>query len=583
MTILSNRPIQIMKMALLGILAVVTLTQCAKKPVDAGVADRMDLPISQTAERQFTQLFFDANRAKILGNYQEAKSLFNQALTVNPKSNAAKFELAKILTEEGNFTVATDLMAKVVESDKENIWYSQFLAQLYAETGKTDKSIAVVKQILEVHPERYEFYFNLGGLLAAEGKYDEALALYDKLEAEIGVNEELSMQRQLIYMEKGDQNAALAEVDKLLATNPSEIRYYGMKAEILQEMGRTSEAKEIYENMLEIEPSNGLVLLSLYEISQKAGDEIKAQQYLLQAFESEDLNIDVKVNILLNMLSSREYHENKDLLIDLGAALEKAHGSEAKSYAIQGDILYNFEMPAAARTKFRKAVALDPNRPPIWQQILTINSQLNDYEALVKESETAMELFPQQPIFYLFQGVGLLQLNRPNEAIETLVSGKNLVIDNPGALAQFHASLGDAYHSIDDHQNSDQSYEMALKFEPSNAVVLNNYAYYLSLRNTSLEKAEAMAKKANELSPDQASFQDTYGWVLYMRGNYQNARFWLEQALENGGDKDATMLDHFGDVQLKLNNPDEAVKFWNKAIEAGGDRAIIQPKIDKAK
>jgi Tfp pilus assembly protein PilF len=124
---------------------------------------------------------------------------------------------------------------------------------------------------------------------------------------------------------------------------------------------------------------------------------------------------------------------------------------------------------------------------------------------------------------------------------------------------------------------------MALKFEPSNAVVLNNYAYYLSLRNTSLEKAEAMAKKANELSPDQASFQDTYGWVLYMRGNYQNARFWLEQALENGGDKDATMLDHFGDVQLKLNNPDEAVKFWNKAIEAGGDRAIIQPKIDKAK
>jgi tetratricopeptide (TPR) repeat protein len=572
-----------LKPAFLALIGLTLFAQCAKKPIESANIDRIDLPLNQTAERKFTALFFDANKAKILGNYQEAKALFNQALAVNPQNNAAKFELAKILTEEGNYAVATDLMAKVVEKDSKNIWYSQFLAQLYAETGKMEESISVVRKIIETHPERYEFYFTLGGLLSAQGRFDEALALYDKLESEIGVNEELSMQRQLIYMEKGDQEAALAEVDKLLATNPSEIRYYGMKAEILQEMGREGDALKIYEDMLEIEPNNGLVLLSLYEIAQKKGDTQNSEKYLLRAFESDELSIDVKVNVLLNMLSSREYKNNKDLLIALGEALEKAHGSEAKSFAIQGDILYNFEMLEAARAKFRKAVTLDPNRPPIWQQILTINSQLNDFEALIQESEMAMELFPQQPIFYLFNGVGLLQAKRPEEAIDALTTGKNLVIDNTAALAQFYASLGDAYHTIEDHQNSDQAYEMALKFEPSNALVLNNYAYYLALRNVNLDRAEAMAKKANEISPDQASFQDTYGWVLYMRGNYQNARFWIEQALNNGAENDPTVLDHFGDVMLQLKRQSEAIKYWNKAIEAGGDVTEIQQKIDKTK
>jgi len=573
------------RLAAILVLSVSLFSQCAERPVGAKQTNIQPsrTALSPGAERKFTELFFDANRAKILGNFQEAKSLFNEALAIDPGSNAVRFELAKILTDEGNLSRAIDFMKPVVAEDKENIWYAQFLAQLYAETGQTAQSIKLVKEIIENHPDQFEYYFSLGGLLAAEGKYDEALAMYDKLEAQTGPNEELSMQRQLIYMEKGDHTAALKEVDKLIENNPGEIRYYGMKAEILQQSGKKDESKSIYLDMLNIDAGNGLVLLSLYEISRREGDLVSANNYLSRAFESYDLGIDVKVNILLNFLSSGDLKQNQDIITILGEKLEKAHPDEAKAYAIQGDIYYNLGDLGKAREKFRQAVTLDGNRPPIWQQILTINSQLGDFDSLVKESEKSMELFPQQPTFYLFHGVGLLQLQKFEEAIESLNTGKNLVFDNNPLLSQFYASLGDAYFETDNHELSDSSYESALKIDPSNAVVLNNYAYHLSVRNEKLEKAETMAKKANDLRPDQPSFQDTYGWVLYMRGNFQNALFWIEQAIKNGGGNDPVVLDHYGDVLHQVNRNNEAIVQWEAAISAGGDRAVIEMKINREK
>lgn len=531
--------------------------------------------------RDFTVAFMDANKAKILGNYSEAVKQFGEALQIDPTSAAARYEIARIFAEDSNFPAALSYAQDAYELEPDNIWYAQFLGQLYSEMGKMDESIAIFRQIIKSHPNEFDHYFNLGNLLAAQGKYDEALQLYNDLEKRVGPSEELSLQRQLIYIDKGDFDAALKEIDQLIATNPEELRLYGMKAEIFQQIGREDEARQLYEKMLELEPTNGLVLLSLHDISRKNGRDAEANEYLRQAFGSTELSIDVKVNILLNYLNSPDFNKNRDFVLSLNREMESAHPDEAKSFAVQGDIYYHLGLLDSARVKFRRAVEIDPNRPPIWQQILTIDSQLNDFKALETESEKSLEYFPQQPVFYLFHGVALLQNKKADKAIESLNTGKNLVVDNNRLLAQFYASLGDSYHEQEDHTNSDQSYEMALKYDPQNTIVLNNYAYYLSLRKVNLEKAEAMAKKANDLNPDVASFQDTYGWVLYTRENYQNALFWIEESLKNGGSSDPTVLEHHGDVLLKLNRIKDAVVAWQKALEAGGETDDLSPKIER--
>jgi len=381
----------------------------------------------------------------------------------------------------------------------------------------------------------------------------------------------------MIYLEQGHPEKALAEANKLIEINPEEIRYYGMKAEILEQTGRSEEAKDLYAEMLEIDPDNGLVLLALFEIAEQEGKTSEAREFLSSAFRSEDLGIDVKVNILLNLMSNPG--ESPEYLIELTDELVAAHPQNAKSYAIQGDLYNNFNRPKEARSKFQKAVEIDPNRPPIWQEILIISSSLNDFETMRSESEKALEYFPQQPIFYLFNGIALQQLNQTKEAIDVLEAGKNLVIDNNDLLGQFYASLGDAYHSSGNNESSDAAYEKALKYNPSNVIVLNNYAYYLSLREEKLEKAESMAKKANDLSPDNVSFQDTYAWVLFKRGNFQNALFWIKEALKNGGDKDPDVLEHHGDILWQLNKKEDAKIAWQMAMDAGGETTELSKKI----
>jgi tetratricopeptide (TPR) repeat protein len=536
--------------------------------------------LSEKEEMEFTRLFFDGNKAKILGDFGEAKKYFQQALRIKPESAAVQFELAKLLAEQGRYNEALQLASSARESDRENIWYAHFVAQLYAETGDFDKSVDIYRDIIKSQPEEYENYFNLAGLLSAQGKFKEALEIFDNLEKQIGPSEDISVQRQMIYLEQGEMDKALLEVSALIDANPAEIRYYGMKAEILQGMNRTEEARELYEMMLFESPDNGLVLLALYELSEKAAQHDKAQEYLLRAFNSRDLGIDIKVNILLNFLAAGEIDKRPELVVNLGNSLENAHPDDAKSYAIQGDILYNLQRFEEAREKFRKAVALDANRPPIWQQILTISSQINDFEAMVSEGEEAMELFPMQPIFYLFHGVALLQLKQVDQAIESLEGGSSLIVDNEGLKAQFYSSLGDAYHELKKHEESDAYYQKALDIDGSNALVLNNYAYYLSLRGVNLDKAEEMAKKANNLAPDTPSFQDTYGWVLHKRGNHRNALFWIEQALNNGAENDPVVLEHYGDVLIVLDRKADAVRAWQQALDAGGNQSELLPKIN---
>jgi len=561
---------------------VLLISACAEtKETTKTAKEPESVKLSEGQRRNFSKLFIDGNRAKILGNYGDALNTFKQALSIDPSSSATMYEIARIYADDGNFPAALTYAQNAVKYDDANVWYKEFLAQLYAETGRMDESIEVYKSILEKYPNNYNYYYNLGSLYSSQGRYDEALDLYEELENRLGLNQELAMQRQVIYIEKGDYEAALEEIQKLIDANPEDVRLYGMKAEIYEQLGEEEKAVKIYESMLVIEPENGLVLLALYEISKNNGKEEKAREYLDRAFSSPGLGIDVKVNILLNYLSRGDFESRKELVKTLAEKLEEAHPTDAKAYAIHGDVLYNLGEIEKARTKFRKAVKIDPNRPPIWQQIVTIDSQLNDFQSMQTDSREAIELFPQLPVFYLFNGIALIQEENFEEAVDILSTGKNLVVDDNQIMAQFHSSLGDAYHSLEEHSKSDNSYEMALMLEPGNVIVLNNFAYYLSIRGVDLDKAENMAKKANDISPNVASFQDTYGWVLYKKQNYKNALFWIEEALENGGGEDPVVYEHLGDIQIKLNNTEEAVKSWKKALELGGDPDVLNPKIEE--
>ena len=198
---------------------------------------------------------------------------------------------------------------------------------------------------------------------------------------------------------------------------------------------------------------------------------------------------------------------------------------------------------------------------------------------LEEVTEEALELYPNQPLVYFFNGMAKNQLKDYNGAIEILTIGEQLVVDNPLMKAQMNATLGDAYNNLKEYALSDSSFEKSLRFDPENSYVLNNYSYYLSVRDENLEKAKDMSAKSIELEPTNSAFLDTYAWILYRLKDYKEAKVWIEKSIENGGNESSVILEHYGDILFKLGEVDKAVIFWGKAEALGSDSELIGKKI----
>jgi tetratricopeptide (TPR) repeat protein len=539
--------------------------------------------LSERDRLTYEYAFHNANKEKIIGNYEQAAALYAQCIKIDNSRPTPFYELAGIYAHIGKNDYALEFAKIAAELEPANNWFNIQYAELLKRNSHFVKAVAVYEKLAKSNPGNIDYYFEWANSLIHIGKLHEAIATYDKIESIMGVTEEISVQKQRIFMRQGQTDKAIAEAKKLLKANPSEARFYGMLAELYLDKKMDEKAIEVYHQALELEPENPFINLSLADYHNQKNEHKKSFIFLEKAFANPDLEIDTKVKILISYYIATERNsEFKDDAFKLADKLIFAHPQEAKSFAIYGDFLVREKKYEEARIQFRKALELDGDKFMIWNQLLLIESEMSDFNSMADESIKAIETFPTQPVFYLFNGIANTQKREYEKAIEMLEMGLALVVDNPSLKGQFYSSLGDVYFKVKNHPKSDKNYEKALEVDPENVYVLNNYAYYLSLRKEKLEKAEAMSKKSNDLSPGNSSFLDTYGWILFMMEKYDESKKYLLKAHENGGES-GVVLEHLGDVHFKLNDASGALKYWEKAKTTGGGTELLEKKIKEKK
>lgn len=548
-----------------------------KSPV---VKSTKKVALSEQDKMKYDFMFFNANKERMIGNYQLSAGLFLQCIELDPTQPTAYYELANIFDLTNQNKEAIIYAQKAVSLNGENYWYRFLYAHLLQKSNNIDEAVKQYQILSQKNPHNIDLLYNLAGTQLYSGKYEEALKTYNKLEAEVGISEEISLQKQKIYIKLNNIEKAAEELTKLSNHFPEETKYQGYLADMYLVNNMPDKAFEIYKQILEKDPNDPYSHLALYEYYKNKGEKEKASQEIKQVFENKEFNIDTKMQILLTYYAESESKtEIKQDAYDLSKLLIQAHPDDAKAYTIYADFLYRDKKMDGAKENYLKAIELDSSRFALWSQVMFIESEMQDFDGMLIHSKMALELFPNQPLFYFFYGASNIQKKNYQEAIDYLVIGKDFVVSNPPLLAQFYANLGDSYYRIKDHKNSDKYYEKALEIEPNNIYVLNNYSYYLSLRGENLDRAEALSLKANEIEPNQPNYEDTYAWILYKQGKYVAAKEWLEKAIENGGNSNAVILEHLGDVNAKLGNIDKALELWNKAKLAGETSELIDKKI----
>jgi tetratricopeptide (TPR) repeat protein len=567
-------------------LLIVLLTSCKtkKEVVDPfGNANTSRSKVDTTSLRRSTGYFIDAMTEKIRGNYQEAINLFEASLKYNPKNAAAMYNLSGLYDISGRTLPALELSKKAVQIDSDNQWYLVQLAYLYNRNLLYKESIQTFEKLIKKFPKDIDNYYPYTEVLLKNNQYDKAIETLNELEKIMGYDEQLVFNKYRLYAQMKKYEEAIIEIEKLIEHDPSDISNYGIIAEIYLEMKNTPKAMEYYEKMLAIDPNNGMVHLSLSDYYNSQGNDARSLEELKLAFGSPTLEIDTKMKILLDYYYRPGDDAFKKETYELLDLMEKAHPDNAKPYAIYGDFLMAENKVSEARDKFRKAISLDKDKFIIWNQLLTIEAQLKDDQALYDESKEALELFPTQAQFYYFNGYAAFQLQKYKEATESLEAGRALLVDDKELEVEFLQLLGDAYHKLKEHELSDEIYEKALKINPENVYVLNNYAYYLSERRIKMDYAEKLAEKCNMIAPAQSNFEDTYAWIFFLQKKYADAEKWMKKALDHGGNSSGVLLEHYGDILFHLDKTDEAVEYWKKAKEKGGNSPVIDKKINDKK
>ena len=555
-----------------------------QKAVIETEAIQAESELEEQKQKEFEFLFVEALKQKMFGNAQKAIQLLSSCLEIDPNSSAAMFELANIHAANNDFTSSSLLLEKAISINPENKWYKLLLAQIYQQISKFSEAAEIYSQLLQNEPDNLEYHYTKAMLLSNAQKFDEAIRAYNIMEQKTGVNEQISVAKQQLYVLEGKEDEAFKEIFKLIEFSPEEAKYYGLLADLYQSQGDSENALKNYNKILSMDPENGFVHFSLSNYFLEQGDELKSFEETKKGFLSEAVDIQTKLQLYMMLTANRDKSkltdEKEEQLIQL--LLEK-HPDEYLVYTVYAENLLKKNKLAEARTALLKALEIEPNDYTLWERVLFIDNDLQDWDGLYKHSLQTVELFPNQAQVYFLNAVACIQLEKYKETISISDEGSVYVIDNPQLEGQFLMLKGEAVYKLNRFEEAFKLFDKTIELDPENHIALNNYAYYLSLSGQNLDKAERMSGKVVERFPDNSTYLDTHAWVLFKKGDYTLAKFYMESAINNGGENNPTLLEHYGDILFMLEKLEEAAQFWEKAKNNGGSSEVLKRKIKEQK
>ena len=578
------KPSFIQRVLLIGLLCM--LLDCLAGTIFAQTIVGDKNKLSEAQQTKAEMFFYEGLRLKALGDYRTAVINFDKVIAIDPNQAAAFYELSQMYLEMKTPETAFIYALKAATLDPKNEWYLIAAAEASEKSGSYLKAEKFYKALIELKPAHIENYFSLANMQLARKKYKEALRTYDILSKKLGVTEELAIQKEKIWLKLNKVPKALAEIQTLIDRYPKEPKYYLLLADIYVANNTPDKAFAIYQKVLQLDSNNGYAQLELAEYYRIKKQEPMAMRYLYVAFKNPQINIDHKVSILAPYFSVIGNQSQRKRALELASFLIVAHPAEAKAFAIYADLLYQDKQLDSAKKVYLQTIALDKSVFAVWQNLLLLQAETQDYNGLLKTSNQAIELFPNQNFVFYLNAAAKYQAKDYAAAALAYKQALTITFDNTEMQAQIYSGLGDVYNELKQYAQSDSFYNASLALKPDEVFVLNNYAYYLALRKEQLPKAAQMAKKANELQPNNASFEDTYAWVLFKMGNYEQALIWIELALTHSETQTATLMEHYGDILYFLTRKEaavQAIEKWKAAKTLGAGSEQLSEKIKEGK
>lgn len=549
-----------------------------KTPVQASLNQ-----LSPEQQRKFDYFYYEAANLKNAGKYDAAYDLFSYCLSLDTASSPVLYELAMFQLQRNRPEKAVEMLKSAVAHSDDNFTYRMTLAGLYRNLGMYGEASDSYEELVKRYPDKSELNYYLADALTQEGEIGAAIDAYNVLESTMGMNETLSLQKFKLYQTLKQPDKAFEEIEKLANKYPMNARYRLLMGDLHLENEETEKALACYQQAHEIDPDDPRYIVSMANYYDQTGDKEAAEQEIRDALVNEKLDVETKVGILSRYVQrlqqTQQGIENANSLFQ---TLLDQHPEDTELKLMYGSLLMAQQKEEEAKFQFQLVTEMEPSNEGAWQQLLNISLKGEDIPEVIRICTRCKELFPEAPEYYFYLGIGYYMQEKYQESLDTYYAGLKIIPEGNGVVkSNFYGQIGDLYYQMEKMDEAYKAYDEALKYNENNALVLNNYSYFLTLDKKDLKKAERMAAQCIKLEPDNATYLDTYAWVFFVQGNYTLAKIYIENALSKDKTNSAELVDHYGDILYMSGEKDKALEQWKKAKEMGKDTDVLKQKIAK--
>lgn len=548
--------------------------------------------LSEAERRRFTYFFLEAKKQQILGNTTAAFDLYQHCLAIDPDAPEALHEMGLFQYVLGQDSVGLRMIERAATLESNNTRYQEMLASAYLRNGNVEGTIRVCEHLASLQPTRTDVLGRLCELYKYNDQPDKAIEVLNKLELIDGKSSQYSLAKYNLYLEMGDESKAFDEMIALCEENPHDMACRLTLADLYVDKDQLEKAYALYQEVEHADPSNPNLLNSMLTYYEKSGQTAAYNHLRDSLLYTPTVPSEMRMRVISDFIDGAKDSTGvaaADSIFQRILTKEPDDVYMLRAYMVYQMYIKHSPEEDVVATMHRMLKAAPDNLDCTKLLLQYYLQQENDAEA-EKICRQGIVYHADELSFHYFLGAIIYKQDREKEAALALETGIRHINEesDAGMASDIYAMLGDIYHGLGREQEAFEAYDSCLVYNEDNVSCLNNYAYYLSLKGDQLDRAEKMSYRTVRIEPNNKTYLDTYAWILFVEGDYEMARSYIDRvvdpaasdsALLTADDITPVLLEHAGDIYWLCNRTNEALRYWKLALEGDGNNALLAKKV----
>ncbi len=536
---------------------------------------------AMAGENECSYFFQEAMRLKASQQYAEAFDLLRHCHAIDPTDAGTLYELSPYYRGMNDMATYLAYLEEAHRQDPDNYWITLQLASAWKEAQDLNRASQLIAEIIADDPNESDLYYPLAQMYAELKDYKSAIHAFDKLENAIGVRDDITLAKCHIYETMGQPSKAIKEFERLARTQPDNAHTQLTLASVyLSHAGEDKKGKmeekalSIINSSIKENPNSGECLMALADYYLKTGNDKGLEQQLTAVIDSPKVDIETKLRSLQYFV--KQTPEDSVFVHQSFLKVLEQYPEEYTIHQMYVIWLMQHNEKELSKEELRNVLDMNPDQVEVWEDYMTLYLQDNDVDNVERISEEALGYFPDHKAFWYYLAISKsIRKDYPNAIEAYLKAAQNSLQGDEAFKSECYGNIGDIYHELGDTVTSYTYYDEALRYNPNNVLVLNNYAYFLCLQGESLEQAEQMSRRAVKIEATNSTYLDTYAWVCFKQGKYSIAKAYMERAFVNLKESNPEISEHYGDILWFCGEKEAAAAQWIEAYHLSSEPSDV--------